>query len=933
LSDGIKVFVQSIGALRQFMENGSVTPHHVEAFLMLPALLNDKPSIVKQRLRELLQKDPLDIVYISNNSFRPPPRTYRAHSNNNNSVNRNAKIVERMVKDGQCGKALKLLEGDAHALELSEEDINQLRELHPQARQPLDTILDNPEEDPRNPFVAITPDLVKSVLNKCPPSANGVSPWTFDLLRFLCNQSQPFLNSLTAIFNLLKRGKGGDSSAWTKSRLIAVRKPNGKIRPIAIGEVILRTLGKCIMLQTKDIQQEVFENLQLGVGTRAGIDTIHSAMYMLNKRMANVVDYDQGILTIDFKNAFNTIGRGAISSAILQYAPSLHPLFKWLYCNESSLVMNHAPFCTSCSGVRQGCVLGPLFFSIGIQPILKALSTEFPTIHIFGFLDDITLTGPKNTLMDAYRFIRGKGIEIGLEINPTKSHLFARTPPLDLEGINFSRDGIMILGSPIGNDNFVATHLDQQLEDILRPINRIKDFTTDIAYTLLRTCIISRPFFVFKAIFPSLSDIQSQEFDNQIINCMERIVNDGNEMPMESRRVSSLPIRFGGLGLRSIHDTKSTAWCISFLRSYSRLHSLSFFSDDDLETLNEIQRYVNETISDFAFPSFDSLRDESIPNLRDSQNIFYARQREDLLRHLFESGRSDLASWQYSNGSTLDRRGANEWMFSIFTKDPRYRLSSQEFKEVLKLRLLLKSVDDTRRCPCRGTIENDSIINPLTDPYHPLLCSSSQGTMNTRHANLHDPFKELVRSIHPNTHFISNPQLPNQRPNAQHRRSSDLEFSINGSSLFVDFCVATPSAMSYMQPSFQDMSVDRACSRRIQGKINHYKNAMGVNANVNLDTKFKFFCLDATGRLGDNARELVKLVCGTDNANHDRDQSIRAARKRFYLKISVVCAKAIATAIIAWKNRQAMIVRPPIRPIDPPLEDIDPRNWNLALVR
>jgi hypothetical protein len=129
------------------------------------------------------------------------------------------------------------------------------------------------------------------------------------------------------------------------------------------------------------------------------------------------------------------------------------------------------------------------------------------------------------------------------------------------------------------------------------------------------------------------------------------------------------------------------------------------------------------------------------------------------------------------------------------------------------------------------------------------------------------------------------------------------------------------------------MSVDRACSRCIQGKINHYKNAMGVNTNVNLNTKFKFFCLDATGRLGDNARELVTLVCVTDNVNHDGDQSVRAARKRFYLKLSVVCAKAIASAIIAWKNRQAMIVRPPIRPIDPPLEDIDPRNWNLALVR
>ena len=100
-----------------------------------------------------------------------------------------------------------------------------------------------------------------------------------------------------------------------------------------------------------------------------------------------------------------------------------------------------------------------------------------------------------------------------------------------------------------------------------------------------------------------------------------------------TKRVCNLPVRHGGLGLRSVHRTKSTAWCVSFLRCYERLKSLSFFSSDDDATLESVRLFVEETIE-----NFDDLDRDSIPTIRDVLDKEYKKEREDLLKDMFDQG-------------------------------------------------------------------------------------------------------------------------------------------------------------------------------------------------------------------------------------------------------------------------------------------------------
>jgi hypothetical protein len=76
-------------------------------------------------------------------------------------------------------------------------------------------------------------------------SGNGFSGWTFELIQLSCKEktiASLFLN----LINILAHGRVRAKDLWLRSRLIAIQKPNKKIRPIAVAEALIRLTSKCI---------------------------------------------------------------------------------------------------------------------------------------------------------------------------------------------------------------------------------------------------------------------------------------------------------------------------------------------------------------------------------------------------------------------------------------------------------------------------------------------------------------------------------------------------------------------------------------------------------------------------------------------------------------------------------------------------------------
>ena len=94
--------------------------------------------------------------------------------------------------------------------------------------------------------------------------------------------------------------------AVVASRLIPLDKGEGEVRPIGVGEVLRRIMGKCVMNVAKNDVVGVSGSLQLCAGQKSGSEAAIHAMHTIFES-----DETDAVLLIDASNAFNSLNRAA----------------------------------------------------------------------------------------------------------------------------------------------------------------------------------------------------------------------------------------------------------------------------------------------------------------------------------------------------------------------------------------------------------------------------------------------------------------------------------------------------------------------------------------------------------------------------------------------------------------------------------------------
>ena len=287
--------------------------------------------------------------------------------------------------------------------------------------------------------------------------------------------------------------------------IMALRKPNGTLRPIA-GETIRRITSKVAVELLSEQARTILEPLQLGVKTPNGCEAIiHTTRQWFHKHRS---DPTKTAVSVDISNAFNTVHRSAVLQSVRTHFPSLVP---WVDCccrHDSHLLTGSSDVCdqviSSSRGVQQGDPLGPSLFALAVHSAIQEARRDteqaFPSgLDICAFyLDDGLCAGSAQAVGFFLSSLVAGFSRIGLVVNLSKTEVIPACPtsqtfgPGDFPGCTWNGSAsFKLLGAAIGTTDWCEALLRRRVDKARALIDAIGRFPdAQGAFCLLRSCSV-----------------------------------------------------------------------------------------------------------------------------------------------------------------------------------------------------------------------------------------------------------------------------------------------------------------------------------------------------------------------------------------------------------------------------------------------------------
>lgn len=428
--------------------------------------------------------------------------------------------------------------------------------------------------------------------------------------------------------------------------LIALSKaPKPGLRPINIGDAFRRLADKAVQPFSKKDLAHTFEHAYTNVKQFASGITDGAEKFIVTTLLAlqehpaaesssasvlssHVLDSDPVvILKLDAKNAFNSIqrqfildmiqgkvdvpyARGRLNSQNITALPATFaahiPSIKGHYEGDGRLIFvdtkGEARQITSRTGVHQGCVLGGKLFNIGTFSIVGATMADHPEVYCPMFSDNMSLVGRLSKALAAADDLRESLLEIGLSLQPADSAIYIPSyvqqerPPALLDALRdqypalrdvpWHRDGIILLGCPIGTDEFVNRTLDNVCDNIEQRAAQFANVDDGLIHLQLHKFSVNSmlPYFLRTA-SPQLTVSHARRIDALIWKGLldfSHVSEDNLDQPAlhsmfaDAQCQVTLPISEGGFGITPNECVAITAFYSGFSRALRFASSVEF---------------------------------------------------------------------------------------------------------------------------------------------------------------------------------------------------------------------------------------------------------------------------------------------------------------------------------------------------------------------
>ena len=613
--------------------------------------------------------------------------------------------------------------------------------LRPQQAYPLHTAPPTPHESTAVELPVAT--LLAALRTARRGAAAGPSGVTNEHLRLVLTDAEEIRLLHGAAVRFARANIPPDIlQAVRQGRMVALRKPNGSVRALVVGDVFRRLVSKALARHYAAQLQEACLPFQFGLSSRAGTEALYRCL-----RTATEIDPHATILSLDARGAFDHVSRQAMLGA-LQANPALtplHPYARMWYGTDSAYqwVDEHGTVhtITQSEGGEQGDPFMPALFSLAQHPALVQLqSTLREGEAIFAYLDDLyILASPPRirTLYDA--LAEGLWQHARIELNASKTRIWnaaGEEPPniADLQAAAAApiwvgswstppeQQGLIVLGSPLGADAYIQTSLQNTLAQqtaLLDRIPGVQDLQT--AWLLLLFCANARSTYQLRILPPHLTEGYAQSHDEAIARCLALLTTGSPDpIPDTSIATAQLPGRLGGLGLRSAARQRFAAhwasWCDSLPAIHQRAPLVAtrltqlLTQAVPIPTIQAATQAVTALrATGYNVPPWDSVlaggpapahADEPGEPLRGWQRVATIPTDERAQEMLFQNLTPASQALLLSQGGPFAGRA-----FTTLPTSIDLRMSSPQFRIALLRRLRMPLPLAPHRCTCGGVID------------------------------------------------------------------------------------------------------------------------------------------------------------------------------------------------------------------------------------
>ena len=529
--------------------------------LAFPICLRAKESKDKAKFIRAWPNVSLDSLTTACTSGEEAPPQIRG------SIDATAK-AERLVRASRVGSAYRALKGQSKVHRPSPALDEKLTSLMPRAEVALDEEWENCLTPGTTKFDdkvgdALLPELIRHI----PSDAGmGIFGWSPQFMKS-CAQHKEFLKALTRYAELWINGDPL-LVEWTMlAVLIPLDKHKGdtppadgelKVRPICVGSLINRTMSRLIQRQLPNPQQSLLP-YQLGVGSKGGVEPILHYLHLRKQDVEAQPEHEWGnVITLDQRNAFNTMNRNAIAYGARKWCPELYP---WVVStlrapqHSVSLDPRDPTFRSSEVGTPQGHVLSPWLFSLGLRFTLDRftalLREEDPQAIVLAYLDDITVDSQldQDTVVQLWHqaldVTSRPEPAVGLELNQDKT--------VAMSWKDILSDGIELLGSVVGPKTATVNYLREQLAKHERNLSAISVARLDTLLRVFFVCANDEHVFTMRNIDPKLvldPDIAAvlRDFDSARVSRIKHWMQE-DSLEDHNLKAIGLPRRHGGCGM------------------------------------------------------------------------------------------------------------------------------------------------------------------------------------------------------------------------------------------------------------------------------------------------------------------------------------------------------------------------------------------------